>query len=280
MRNNNDYIHLLFTADEKYAGRIPVVLQSLYINDSNNLFHIHLIYDSISEELIYKLENFCKKLGYYFSAYRIREKYFSNAPVNKHYSEMMYYRLLAADILPKSIDRVIYLDPDILLINSIEPLWKMDLEGKIFAAASHTEEKRILDNINKLRLGISSAYFNTGVLLMDLTKCRTEIVLDEIISFIEKNGNRLLLPDQDVFNALYSKFVKLIPDEIWNYDVRKYTQYYIKSSGMIDENWIIQNTVILHYCGKDKPWNKQYKYRFADLYRHYQQLCKRKGYSI
>jgi len=274
MSGNN--IHLLFTADAKYAVRIPVVLMSLYINDADNSFHIHLIHDSIPEELIYKLEAFCRRLGYDFSSYRIAEKYFDEAPVNKHYSQMMYYRLLAADILPQSIDKVIYLDPDVLLINPIEPLWRLNLEGKTFAAASHTEEQRILDNINKLRLGISSAYYNTGILLMDLAKCRKEINIDEIVAFIDENGHRLLLPDQDVFNALYSKSVKLIPDEIWNYDVRKYTQYYLQSAGRMDENWVIQNTAVLHYCGRDKPWNKQYRYRFGDLYRHYQHICERK----
>lgn len=273
--SKNNSVDLLFTADGNYAVRIPVVLKSLYVNDKSTSYHVHLIYDSLSEEVLCKLENFSAKLGYDFSSYSIKEKYFGNAPVNKHYSQMMYYRLLAADILPKSIDKVIYLDPDVLIINPLEPLWKMDLEDKMFVAASHTEEKRVLDNINKIRLGISSAYFNTGVMLMDLNKCREKVRIDEIVDFIEKNEYRLLLPDQDVFNALYSKYVKSIPDEIWNYDVRKYTQYYIQSAGKIEGNWIIQNTVVLHYCGKDKPWNKQYKYRFGDLYRHYQHLCER-----
>lgn len=86
---------------------------------------------------------------------------------------------------------------------------------------------------------------------------------------------RLLLPDQDVFNALYGELTKQISDAVWNYDARKYTQYLIISKGIYDEDWIMKNTSILHYCGKDKPWNKNYRYRFRNIYRHYENICRR-----
>ena len=50
----------------------------------------------------------------------------------------MYYRLLAPRLLPASLHRVLYLDPDILVINPLTPLWETDLKGNLFGAASHT----------------------------------------------------------------------------------------------------------------------------------------------
>ena len=50
----------------------------------------------------------------------------------------MYYRLLAAQFLPDHLHRILYLDPDILVINSLRPLWETDLKGNLFAAAAHT----------------------------------------------------------------------------------------------------------------------------------------------
>lgn len=50
--------------------------------------------------------------------------------VSKQYPKEMYYRLLAAQILPAELDKVLYLDPDILVINSLRPLWELGLEGQ------------------------------------------------------------------------------------------------------------------------------------------------------
>ena len=274
-------MHILFTADEKYAGRIPTVLESLKSSHPKEGIHIHLISDELSEELKDFLSKICSDLGYGFYLYRVSENAFADAPVNKHYSKAMYYRMLAAEILPQDIGRVLYLDPDILVINSLLPLWGMELEEEgCFAAASHTTERGILDNINRLRLETSSVYFNTGILLMDLTRCRNLVRRDDIFTFIRENEFRLILPDQDVFNALYGKLTRQIPDEIWNYDTRKYSQYLMKSAGVFDEYWVIRNTAVLHYCGKDKPWNTSYRFSFGDLYRHYEQLSERRGIGI
>lgn len=272
--------HILFTADQKYAVRLPVVIKSIHTVHPGVLFHIHLIGDDLSDELKRDLDAFCHRCQYGFSYYAAPDTLFLDAPVNKYYSKAMYYRILAPLILPASIDRMLYLDPDILVINPLLPLWEQDMTDRLFAAASHTEEEGIVDNINRLRLQTSSIYYNTGVLMMNLNLCRQSISPDQVFDFIEKNGHKLLLPDQDVFNALYGDRTIQIPDEVWNYDARKYGQYYIRSNRLVDENWVIQHTVILHYCGKDKPWNAKYMYRFGNLYRHYVRLCEIEGWTI
>lgn len=273
--DNNRRIDILFTADEKYAARIPVVLKSFSINDPQVTYHVHLIHDPMSRETESGLREYCAELGYCYYGYEVAEDLFSGAPVNKHYSRAMYYRILAGEILPNSLERILYLDPDILVVNSLIPLWDLNLDGKAYAAATHITEEGITTNINQLRLGTGSVYYNTGVLLMDLTRVRKIVRKDEVFAFIRKNSNKLLLPDQDVFNALYWKDVVTVPDELWNYDVRKYSQRLLMSGGAMDENWIIRNTAVLHYCGKTKPWHAGYRYRFGNLYRHYQHLYSR-----
>lgn len=272
-------MQLLFTADTKYAIRIPVVLKSIWINDPGIPVNVHLISDDLAPDLEERIMNYCKHLGYSFHLYQIPEKLFDNAPVNKHYSKAMYYRLLAAEILPLSVDRVIYIDPDILVINSLLPLWEMELEDHIFAAASHTVEEGLADNINRVRLETSAVYFNTGVILMDLLKCRKHVHKEDVFSYIINYDYKLLLPDQDVFNALYGSNTLHIPDSVWNYDARKYSQYLMRSAGLMDDRWVVNNTVILHFCGKEKPWNDHYRYRFGNLYRHYEHLCARDGWN-
>ena len=68
----------------------------------------------------------------------------------------MYYRLLAPQLLPqllpRQLHRVLYLDPDVLILNSLLPLWQMDLEGKLFAAASHKGKAELASGLNQVGL--------------------------------------------------------------------------------------------------------------------------------
>lgn len=64
------------------------------------------------------------------------------------------------------------------------------------------------------------------------------------------------MPDQDVLNALYGARILPLEDLIWNYDPRNYSEYKLHSHGKADTRWVIQNTAVLHFCGRDKPWKK------------------------
>ena len=156
------------------------------------------------------------------SHYRYRI-YFKQAPVSDRYPESIYYRLLAQNYLPKDLDKVLYLDADILCINDLQPLYELPLEDHLYAAASHSKLTEVTTVINKVRLKNyeSEGYFNSGVLLMNLTQLRQEVKEKEIAAFIQKNQLNLFLPDQDILNGLYGDRILGIPDQLYNYDVRK-----------------------------------------------------------
>ena len=87
----------------------------------------------------------------------------------------MYYRLLSPLILLKELDRILYLDPDILIINQV-------------------------------RLDTEHEYFNSGVLLIDLNTARKLVTSNDIFDCVRQHEKELILPDQDVFNILYKKY--------------------------------------------------------------------------
>lgn len=102
----------------------------------------------------------------------------STVPCLKRYTKAMYYRLLAAKLLPVDLDRILYIDPDTLFINSVTKLYHMDFKGRLFAGASHGGLLGVSDYINRIRLSTyeSEGYFNSGVLLMNLPAMRTEVI--------------------------------------------------------------------------------------------------------
>ncbi|MEB3364517.1 glycosyltransferase family 8 protein [Lactobacillus sp. R2/2] len=183
---------------------------------------------------------------------------FPDSLLNLHdYPKEMYFRLLSSKILPADLHRIIYLDPDILVINSIVPLWQLDLEGKMFAASVHEGLTDIMSSINNIRLGTSTGYFNSGIMLMDLDQMRVKINIEDITQAIEEHHDTLILPDQDILNYLYGEDILKIPETRWNYDARAFSVYLTRSTGEINTEWVMKNTSILHFCGKPKPWQKK-----------------------
>jgi len=124
-------------------------------------------------------------------------------------------------------------------------------------------------------LEIEHNYFNSGVLLIDLIKGRKEIDPQAVFQYSEEHKKELLLPDQDILNRLYGSRTLELDDAIWNYDARNYSNYFLRSAGETNVDWVMQNTAILHFCGSQKPWKPLYRHRFGVLYKHYMQMAVR-----
>ena len=268
-------MNILVTLDENYIPPLKVMLWSLFFNNPGCDFKVYLLHSSIPENSLRSLRRFVENNGQKLFPIQIDNNYFENAPVVMHYTKEMYYRLLAYKFLPQDMNKILYLDPDILIINSIRELYNMDISDNLFAAAFH---KRVpIKEINKLRLKAyeMEEYFNSGVLLMNLELQRKEIDEGEIFKYVEKNKARLVLPDQDILNALFAKRIKALDEFKYNFDTRYYKYARLLNSKAINMEYIIKNTVILHFCGKKKPWKKNYSGKFHSLYQHYIALSQR-----
>ncbi len=264
---------LLVTLDENYLNPCKVMLYSLFCNSQDTDTEVYMIHSGMPYEKINELQKLCAYFNAGLIPILIDKKLFENAPVNKRYPQEMYYRLLSPLVLPQSLDRILYLDPDILIINSLTELWNVKTDKKTFAAASHTGLTEMTNELNYARLNISNEYFNTGVMLINLNKARQLVKREDIFDCVCKREKDLILPDQDVFNILYGKDTVSVDDAVWNYDVRNYTKYMIRSSGKYDLNGVMKNTSVLHFCGKNKPWKENYKNPFGILYLHYMNRC-------
>ena len=268
-------IVLLTTLNEGYLPQLQVLLTSLWTNNRQESVSLYLLHSGIPEEALSGLRRQCAAYGGPFYPIRVDDALFHDAPATRQYPKEMYYRLLASRLLPGDVKRVLYLDPDILVINPIRPLWETDLQGRLFAAAAHTGKTELANNVNQFRLGTDCAYFNSGVLLMDLEAARREIDPQALFTFVSLRRKELLLPDQDVLNAMYGHRVLPVDDALWNYDARNYSSYLLRSGGTQDLPWVMEHTAILHFCGKEKPWKPNYFFRFGALYRHYMQIARR-----
>lgn len=273
-------MNLLLTLDENYLLPCRVMLDSFFASNPNESdVTVYLLHSAIPAEKLEELSDFCTGFGAKLVPIAVDAAFFENAPTSKRYPKEMYYRLLSPLILPREVERVLYLDPDMLIINPLRPLWELNLYGKTFAAASHTGLTEMANEINNVRLDTAHEYFNSGVMLIDLNAARKLVTAEDVFACVSEHEKELILPDQDVFNILYGSQTMPVDDVLWNYDVRNYSKYLIRSTGRHDLNWVMQNTAVLHFCGKNKPWHEDYKNPFGMLYLHYMNLTMRKLYE-
>ncbi|EGC84175.1 glycosyltransferase family 8 protein [Anaerococcus hydrogenalis] len=253
-------MNVLVSCDENYINPLKTMLYSLF--KSNDIqIEIYLIHKDIRDEKIKEIEKFVEKASIgkgKLNPIKV-EDLFSKAKTTFYYTEEMYYRLLAYKYLPKSLDRILYLDPDVLVLNSCEELYNMDLSDNYFAAATHTIPT--VQSANVARLSLTSGhkdienYFNSGILMINLELARnSEKYEKEVLNYVENSKSLgLIMPDQDLLNVVFrNKIIKI--DEIkYNYDARRYLAYKLKDK-KYKISYIISNTCFLHFCGKRKPW--------------------------
>jgi lipopolysaccharide biosynthesis glycosyltransferase len=92
---------------------------------------------------------------------------------------------------------------------------------------------------------------------MDATKLRALRNNEEIFLFVRRNARRLFLGDQDTVNAFYDGCILCVDTLRYNLDEGVFRRH--SRRGTIDENWVRENTVILHYAGPHKPWDPPYR---------------------
>ena len=161
------------------------------------------------------------------------------------------------------------MDVDTIVINPLEDFYNMDFDGNLFIGATHVND--FFKKFNQLRLKLpkDSDYINSGVLLMNIKQLRNVDIENDVKQYIKNNKGKLLLPDQDLLNALYGNRIKLVSYLKYNLGDKTIKQYNRFNKEKIDIDWIKKNTVIIHYYGRNKPWNKNYKGMLDSFYNYY-----------
>lgn len=270
-------MNILVAINKKYVRQLNILLNSIkYSNDQEN-FNIYILNKNLDKE---DMENVVENLDLTrFSIHDIKipKCEIDKFPVlEKRYPEEIYFRLYASKYLPKELDRVLYLDADTLVINNLKEFYETDFEGKLYVAATHI--RKMLHKINEIRLDIKEdePYINTGVLLINLEELRKINVEEKVINLMKNKKNKLLLPDQDIIATLFGDKIKLVDELKYNLGERAWKFYNLNNpKNKITLRWIRNNTVIIHYYGRNKPWNKDYIGTLDCFYKRVVKLIKK-----
>jgi lipopolysaccharide biosynthesis glycosyltransferase len=148
----------------------------------------------------------------------------ASVKVSGHIPLASYFRLLAADLVPSSVDRLLYLDSDLVVLTSLADLWSVDLDGHPLGAvqdlnAPYVSRPNGLATWGELRLPADRKYWNAGVLLLDLARWRREALGKKVLAYVQQNRGRIRWHDQDGLNAVLGGDCREL-DHRWNVSIQ------------------------------------------------------------
>ena len=260
-------MNILVAPNDYYIFPTMVMLQSLFDNTilkEEDNWNVYLLQEDISKAKLSLFQTFVWNHGGECHIVEIPMGIFNNAPLSIHITKSAYYRLLAPFLLPREIDRILYLDSDLIAIRDVSDLYYSELSEKqalVVCEGIGVSQKdfSVYDNIG---LPHDRLYFNSGVILMNLPQM-LDVLKDKraIFDFIATH-NVLPYHDQDILNALFKNNLKYVDWHRWNQTI-----IHINSKEEASEH--LRTATIIHYAGSDKPWKYDYKSWYFSLFWKY-----------
>ena len=220
-------MNIAYHCSDQYAQMLGVSITSLFDNnrDIDNL-HVYIISENMGEENRKRLDDLA-------TAYHREITILPMPDINRQYSLGLkkvkskwmfssYSRLFLYDILPSSIDRVLFLDSDTLVLSSLDDLWNLEFGQKCFAS--------VIDCLNPKYKRLFSIpaqvpYCNSRIILQNLEAIRKIDAATRIREYIESNNGYIFYMEQTVFNAVFSAMNITLPPKYNVYSMMKCLSY-------------------------------------------------------
>lgn len=269
--------------DKSYLMPIGVMIYSLCENNKSEDIIFHIVHNDLTVNEENSLRKIIDKYNKTILFHNINHSYLKNIKTgNKEQQKLSistYYRLFLADILPKYIKKIIYLDGDIIVCDNLRELW--DINIKDIALAGIPDDNLYYGNIkqtyNHLKYSPSQGYFNAGVLLINLQYWREHNVMEDFMCLI-KSKNIFIHHDQDILNYTFREKKIFIPLKYNLMPGFLLKPQYRNISWEYNEE-IEQSTkkpVIIHYTGI-KPWYKECDHPYKKEFLKYKMLTEWKN---
>jgi lipopolysaccharide biosynthesis glycosyltransferase len=257
-------IHIVLTFDDRYWAPAYAMMRSLCLFTFRRKdIRFHLFHRPITPGHWAWIEKIHTEFGAEIISYDIdANRTFTSIAKRAHYnarlSNIVYARILFSELLPAEVERVLYLDCDMMARAPIERLYDIDMQGFPLAAVPDYVGAQIMTRRSLIDpRGIfdpAMRYFNAGMLLIDMVKWRQMDILGKFEQAITDGTLAKIYYDQDFLNLTFREnWLEL--HQFWNlHDPRP--------------SHMALNPHLVHYTGDKKPWLIMPKVAFARLYRH------------
>jgi lipopolysaccharide biosynthesis glycosyltransferase len=257
-------IELACTTDGAYAPHTGTLLHSVFSASPTKRFRVHVLTSGLSAPDRQGLEQVAASFGATVHFLPISETQSAAFP-NRKFHRSCWYRMLLPELLP-SMQRVLYLDSDMIVRESVDEIWRADLGNRPIAAVINPFYPFFPDyHVSHLGLAPGSPYYNSGVLVMDLDRMRRAGFCDQVRAYAREHPDNLY-PEQDALNALYQHEVLALHPR-WNAQSTMFEldadELPFPTEQVAD---VRTNPAIVHYIGPYKPWRYLCTHPLRHLY--------------
>lgn len=237
--------------NQKYTRYAYVMLKSLFMNHEKNEVSVYLFHSEILDSSKEELLDLAKQYENEMVFFHITDEMFpSELPNNTQWSKETYFRLFLGDLMPLNVDRVLYLDVDIIVNGSLKELFDFDMENKTVWACEDVSNIPFNDGRDitfKDQLDRGYRYFCAGVTLFDLNILRENYRFNKYFELARSLDFKLVAFDQDLLNLMHC-------DEVGYLEASKW-ELFAKLAYNHDVHYeeVKQAVNIIHFAG-EKPW--------------------------
>lgn len=301
-----DEMHICLACDNRYAMPTAITIASiLQSSNPEDQLHFYILERDVSDankQKILNLKKQIKNCNIEFIKFDEKNRQILNElPFTEEQKQkwdvMTYARLFIPELIP-NVDKIFYLDSDIIVKRSLKFFWEIDLKDNFFAAVHDSSCGNMVKNIEAID-GKKYIYCNAGVMLINCKKWKNENFTQTLIKnvFDLKKQNKLDYLDQDVLNYTVMDKKLILPMRFNMYlhdsvqlvaylfkdiqDLKKHQDIFCMLTyncevlyQQIKEKHVFYNSTYLenewrhvfciHYSGSAKPWNTSYKSMFID----------------
>jgi lipopolysaccharide biosynthesis glycosyltransferase len=255
-----------------YLPFAATALLSLVRATSECRVHAHVLHDGdLTEDDEHRLRAMIHEAGGEFTLHPLDLAWLTEFPSKgAGEGDRISWGRLALPELLTDVDRVIYLDADILVCKSIGPLMALDLKGAPAAAVRNVVQPPLHQYVRDLGIEGPRDYFNAGVLVLDLARMREEEIVGQVRRYVAHKGGQLYWFDQDALNVILANRWHVLHPR-WNTQNSFWTwsSWAADAFGPVELDEAKQQPSILHFEGPPvyKPWHFLCQHPFTAQYR-------------
>ncbi len=258
---------ILYSSSDSYAFLTGISILSLLENNKScEHIHIYIMDNAITElnknRLVGVVHSYNREITF-VPMPDMKEKTGIDIKTGR-WNISTFGRLYMAEILPLNVEKVLNIDCDTIIVDSLEPLWNMDISKYIVGGMLESINDRYRTNIG---MNAGESFLNGGILMMNLNRVREERYEDKFTKFIKKYSGRLGYLDQDVINGVVSEKDKIVLPirynviSIYYYSTYEQTLKYRRANKFYSKKEFIEsvkNPGLVHFttCFLDglRPW--------------------------
>lgn len=262
-----DVIELTVTATRSHLVHAATVLRSLAEAMPHQPVRVHLLHDGpVTDEDLAPVRGSLAPFPIEVVGVAVPPDLQTRLPGHRFHVSA-WFRVLLPRLAPH-LDRAVHLDVDAIVVDDLVPLWELDLQGRLFAAVANPlypfqpEHWR-----TDLGLTAPREYPNTGVLVMDLARMRSDGLVDELLRYADTHPDNAW-PEQDALAATCrGRWHELHPR--WNVQTTLFDldlgQLPYTSAELAEA---LARPAVVHYIGPYKPWTYACQHPLRHLYHH------------